>query len=515
MYQRIRLGSAGAKGSADAVVVAVFDGDRKLPRGYGALDRSLGGAVSDALKRAEVSLEAGALNAVPIKEGAKGASVGARVFVLGLGDRERFTDQVLRVGAAKVSKAAWAARAGRIRIEVTGGLDGATGAAEAGQAIGDGLAIGNFEFDRFRGAGTKPGGDGDSKPRALVVRGEVAVRKGLSLGLKVGESVALARELAATPPNVANPGYLVSECRKMARQTGLKCRVIDKKKAEQLGMRGLLAVGAAGSRPPALIELEHKPAGAKGRPIMLVGKAVTFDTGGYSMKSPAGMDGMKYDKCGGMAVIGAMHAIARLGLAMHVIGLVPTAENMVDQTAYRPGDILKMYNGVTVEVTNTDAEGRLILADALAYGCKRYQPRAVIDLATLTGGVVVALGSQCAGVFCEDGALRERLYRAADRTGELLWRLPLWREHKELLKGTHSDIVNSGGREAHPIQGAAFLSYFLDAKDAAGLPRVPWAHIDIAGVADVKDGHALYAKGPTGFGVRLLVDAVAKWSKRG
>jgi leucyl aminopeptidase len=235
-------------------------------------------------------------------------------------------------------------------------------------------------------------------------------------------------------------------------------------------MEGLLAVGRAGSTPPALICLEYRSARSKNKPVLLVGKAVTFDTGGISIKPSAGMEYMKYDKCGGMSVIGAMHAIAQLQLSINVVGLVGAAENMVGTQAYRPSDILKMYNGVTVEVTNTDAEGRLVLADALAYGCERYKPKFVIDLATLTGGVVVALGPYCAGMFCNDGSLREHLLKAGDITEERLWHLPLWHEHRKQLKGTHGDIVNSAGREAHPIQGAAFLSHFIDSDGPTTMP---------------------------------------------
>jgi leucyl aminopeptidase len=208
-----------------------------------------------------------------------------------------------------------------------------------------------------------------------------------------------------------------------------------------------------------------------------------------------------------MAVLGAMHAIAALKLPVHVVGLIVAAENMIDAGAYRVDDILTMVNGVTVEVTNTDAEGRLVLADALAYGCKRYKPAAIVDLATLTGGVVVALGEYCAGMFATDDKLADRLTEAGNATGERLWALPLWPEHRKQMKSTHADIANSAGRGAHPIQGAAFLSYFVD-------ENIPWAHLDIAGVADVsadKDFAGLYPKGPTAFGVRLLTRALETW----
>lgn len=246
---------------------------------------------------------------------------------------------------------------------------------------------------------------------------------------------------------------------------------------------------------------------------MLVGKAVTFDTGGYSIKPPSSMAGMKYDKCGGMAVLGAMQAVARLKLPIPVVGLIPTAENMIDERAYRVDDILTMTNDVTVEITNTDAEGRLILADALAYGTKTYQPRAVIDLATLTGGVVVALGLGTAGLFCNDGALRERFEQASRFTGEKLWPLPLWDEHRERMKGTHADIANSVGREGSSIQGAAFLSFFVGDDAPTRMPTIPWAHLDIAGSADARNDTPLYKKGPTGYGVRLLLRVLEQWSE--
>jgi leucyl aminopeptidase len=209
-----------------------------------------------------------------------------------------------------------------------------------------------------------------------------------------------------------------------------------------------------------------------------------------------------------------MHAAATLKLPTPVVGIIAAAENMVDSTAYRPSDIITFCNGVTAEITNTDAEGRLVLADALAYGTRTYQPAAVVDLATLTGGVIVALGSFCAGMFCEDDPLRDNLMTAAEDTGERLWRLPLWPEHRELIKSNHADIVNSGQREAHPIQGAAFLSYFVGSPQPGKLPSLPWAHLDIAGVAEAKQETPLYSRGPTGYGVRLLSRFMEIWAAR-
>jgi len=239
---------------------------------------------------------------------------------------------------------------------------------------------------------------------------------------------------------------------------------------------------------------------------LIVGKAITFDTGGISIKPAEKMGKMVFDKCGGMTVLGLMCAVARLKLPVHVVGILSSAENHISENAYRPGDILRMYNGVTVEVTNTDAEGRLVLGDALAWGIETFKPSAVIDLATLTGGVVVALGRTLAGVMSNNDELVKELSDAANLTGEKLWRLPLGPDQREQIKSDVADIVNSAGREGHPLQGGAFLSYFIPDSDKP----TPWAHLDIAGVADTDKELPYYKKGATGWGVRTLVEWVAR-----
>ena len=510
MYRNIRAAARSTRMSQNAVAVAMFTNANRLPRGYMELDKSCAGALSASLRRPEFSAASGAWTCLYPNIGP------TRLYVLGLGPAERFGHgEPLRIAAANLIRAAHLSNLKRVGLCLSAGLGDVIDPPLAGQAVGEGLAIANFEFARFKGQAVEAKDDQRKRPSGdLSVVIDPDMRHGLTRGLKIGASVNLARTLAATPPNVANPAYLVAYCRRMAREVGLKCTVINAKQAARLKMGGLLAVGAAGSTPPALICLEHgyKRKSTKGRgsrtagPIMLVGKAITFDTGGYSLKSSGSMDGMKYDKCGGTAVIGAMHGLARLGVPQHVIGLIPTAENMVDQKSYRPGDILRMVNGVNVEVTNTDAEGRLVLADALAFGCRTYKPRAIVDLATLTGGVVVALGTACAGLFCQHDKWRRHLIEAGESTGEQMWHLPLWDQHQTLLKSTHADIVNSGSREAHPIQGAAFLSHFVDDK-------IPWAHLDIAGVSDLKSPNDLFGKGPTGFGVRLIVQALETWKQ--
>ncbi len=516
MYGSVQAARAKRDGT-DAVAVALFDQTKKLPEGYAALDKRVGGALSAAVKRSELSLGKGAVTCLYPSEGVE------RLYVLGLGAKEKFTGDVVRIAGAGLIKAAWSARLSSVSPDVQPGLAEAgkrsLNAAEIGRALGEGMEIARFDFDRFKGAVSKSN-NGKDRPTKLTVHLPGELSAGFDAGVTVGHAVNTARELAATPPNVANPRYIADYCKSMSRKLGLQCTVIDAKRAKELGMGGLTAVGQAGSTPPAMIVMSYKGK-ARGRgkpadPILLVGKAITFDTGGYSLKINNGMLGMKYDKCGGMAVIGAMQAIASLKLDQPVVGIVAAAENMVDTTAFRPNDIITMVNGVTVEVTNTDAEGRLVLADALAYGCKTYKPAAVIDMATLTGGVVVALGSVCAGLFCGDAALRSHLFNAADASGERLWELPLWDEHRDMMKGLHSDIVNSGAeRGAHPIQGAAFLSYFATpGGDPKKIGELPWAHIDIAGTADAKSDTPLYAKGPTGYGVRLVTRVVEMWAKK-
>jgi len=253
-----------------------------------------------------------------------------------------------------------------------------------------------------------------------------------------------------------------------------------------------------------MIVLEHKGSGKKkSAPVLVVGKAITFDTGGISIKPAEKMGKMVFDKCGAMAVLGLMYAVTKLKLPIGVVGILSSAENHISESAYRPGDIIRMYNGVTVEVTNTDAEGRLVLGDALSWGIETYKPSAVLDLATLTGGVVVALGKTMAGVMGNSNSLFNELQAAADRAGEKIWRLPIGDDQRELMKSDFADIVNSGPREAHPLQGGAFLSYFIPQDNS-----VPWMHLDIAGVADTEKELPYYAKGATGWGVRTLVEWV-------
>ena len=403
-------------------------------------------------------------------------------------------------------------RAGIEAIHIVARTDAEDHPLEAlGRALAEGAAMSNWRIEGFEGTAAR---ERKVRPRLRLAADEKPFHAGLKAGVRIAEAVNLARTVATTPPNVCHPAWIAKQAKALAKSTpGLTCTVIDSKKAAELGMGGLVNVGKASEIPPCLVQLEWKPAvkggrtpgakSAKGRDhLVLVGKTITYDTGGYSLKISNGMKGMKYDMCGGAAVLGAMKAIADAKLPVRVTGLLPAAENMISDEGYRPDDVITMYGGTTVEVTNTDAEGRLVLGDALAYACDKLKPTAVIDLATLTGGVVVALGHFCAGMFCEDDGLRGAIECAAEGTGEKVWRLPVWDAHRDFMRSPIADIPNSNPtRAAHPIQGAAFLSSFVD-------PDVPWAHLDIAGVANV-DEHPITGAGASGWGVRLLHDLVA------
>ena len=423
-----------------------------------------------------------------------------QIMIIGAGRRSELTITTARTLGAKLVRALDRIGVPSVRIEPAASLaPDRNRRVDFGQSLGEGVAIANWRMDLFDGTATKR----DARRARLAIDSDDRdFSGGIARGLSIGASVNEARRIAATPPNVCTPDWVAAQCRALARAHGMRCSVISYAKANSLGMGGLTAVGRGSAHKPCLVSLEHRPRSlprtSRGAHLVLVGKTITYDTGGYSLKVNNGMKGMKYDKCGGAAVIGAMHAIATLKLPLRVTALLPAAENMVSDDSYRPDDIITMHNGVTVEVTNTDAEGRLVLADALSWACRTLSPTAIVDMATLTGGVVTALGKFSAGYFCTDDGLRSRVEEAAGATGEKVWQLPLWPEHREYMRAQHADIINSNpSREAHPIQGAAFLAYFVDA-------GIPWAHVDIAGVSASETPSDLCVPGPTGWGVRLL-----------
>src|SRR6478752_3677662 len=342
------------------------------------------------------------------------------------------------------------------------------------QSIIEGLSLSLYEFNKYKG---------DMNNTLIIIH-----------------AVCFARDLANSPPNFLTPEKLATSAILLEESNKIKVKILDKYQMENLGLNGIISVGKGSENPPKLIIMEYNQGISGEKPILLVGKAVTFDTGGISIKPSDKMDEMKFDKSGGCNILGIFKALSMLNIAINVVGIVPSVENMPSSSSYRPGDIIKMHNEKTVEVLNTDAEGRLILADALSYGIERYSPKYVVDFATLTGACIIALGSNTAGLMGNDDDLIQKILKSANETGEKIWQLPLFEEFYELIKSNIANIKNIGGRTGGAITAAAFLSHFVN--------DIPWAHIDIAGTAWTQDGtieKSYNPKGATGFGIRTIV----------
>jgi len=414
-----------------------------------------------------------------------------RALVVGLGDRDDFEPERARVAGAIAARTAGSVDATSMTIA---GPDSEDPKALATAAV-EGAILGSYRFDRFKSKQDDENGAKDLDQLTVIDGGGIA--EAVESARVSAEAENFARELQDLPSNVVTPSYLAGRAKAIADEhSSVTCEVLGRKEIADKKMGGLVAVSQGTAEEPQLIVLRYQ-AGGDGETLGLVGKGVTFDSGGISIKPSGGMHEMKMDMSGAAAVLEAFSAIAKLELPINILAVIPSTENMPSGTAVKPGDIITQLNGKTVEVNNTDAEGRLILADALAYSVELGADR-IVDLATLTGAVIVALGSTYAGLISNDDAFADEVEGAAGRTGELAWRLPLHPEYKELTKGTAADLTNaSSKRKASTIYAGSFLEEFVDGK--------PWVHLDIAGTAwDV--GREYTGKGPSGFGTRLLVD---------
>jgi leucyl aminopeptidase len=480
---------------ADLLALLVREGAAGKPADerLAAVDRALGGLLLRCANDEEFSGKEGQQLSLHT-HGKIGAQ---RVLVVGLGrekDAERTLEQ-LRLGASRAVKAARAAGAKTLAIAWPQG-----GAAPAEvQALAEGASLGAYVFDRYKK---------EKKPLKLARVQLLTERKpprelaaAAKLGAAVADAVCSARDLVNEPAGKITPRALAAEARRAAQEHGLECEVLGREKIRKLGMNLFLGVAQGSAEEPQLVRLSWDPPRAKGRPVALVGKAITFDSGGLSLKTAQGMEDMKVDMAGAAAVISAMTLVARLKPPFAVRGYFGTCENMPSGTAYRPGDVIVGKNGTSVEVLNTDAEGRLVLADVLAWAVEE-KPAAVVDLATLTGAILVALGPWTAGLFSNDEALAAELQSAARAAGEPVWRMPLPPEMEELIKSPIADLKNTGGRYGGSINAALFLQHFVG--------KVPWAHLDIAGPASIDKERGYNPRGGTGAGVRLL----AEWIRR-
>jgi leucyl aminopeptidase len=421
-----------------------------------------------------------------------------RALVVGLGAPDEFTPERARVAAAIAARTAATMDASTLALKGPDGDDPA-----AATAMVEGAILASYRFDRFKSKGD----DEDENPKGLeevTLIGDGGLAEAVEAARIGAEAENFARELQDLPSNVVTPSYLAGRANAIAEEhDSVTFEVLGREQIKEKGMGGLVAVSQGTAEEPQLIVLRYQGGGDE--TLGLVGKGVTFDSGGISIKPSAGMQEMKMDMSGAAAVLETVSALAKLELPIDVLAVIPSTENMPSGTAVKPGDIITQLNGKTVEVNNTDAEGRLILADALAYAVELGADR-IVDLATLTGAVVVALGSTYAGLISNDDAFATEVEESATRTGELAWRLPLHPEYKELTKGAVADLTNaSSKRKASTIYAGSFLEEFVDGK--------PWVHLDIAGTAwDV--GREYVGKGPTGYGVRLLIDLARSLSAR-
>jgi leucyl aminopeptidase len=476
----------------------------RLPARVAAVDRALGGAIEAAVRSGDFR---GRRSDTQLLYG-RGKGGPKRVLLVGLGEEARLTADGLRQAAGRALGAAAARGARHVAIALA--TSRRTPAAAAARAMAEGAVLAAHRSDSWRTRRE------DEKPPVtrttlLVERAAdlAAAREAAEAGALLAECQNVARRLSNEPPNALTPETLAREARKVASEVGLACRVLDVAEMRRRKMGALLGVGQGSQHPPRLVVLEHRPKRGRTRPtVCIVGKGITFDSGGISIKPAAGMHEMKHDMSGAAAVVGVLRAAALLDLPLHVVGVLAAAENMPGGEAYRPGDILTSMSGQTIEIQNTDAEGRLVLCDALHYARTTFEPAAMIDLATLTGACVVALGSAACGLFGNHEGLVDAVRRAGDATDERAWPMPLFDEHRDAMKSPIADLKNvSGSRDAGSSTAAAFLSRFVG--------EVPWVHLDIAGTAYTSKTGPYQPFGATGFGVRLLVQVLQEWPRLG
>ena len=426
-----------------------------------------------------------------------------RVMLVGMGERPGL--EQVRVAAATAAQKAREADARRLALSLPWTLLAGVSVPRVVEESASSALMALYSFGKYKSEQKEAPSRFDVVlPPGLLSEKEAA--EAVRRGEIIAGAVNYARDLANTPASDMNPEKFEEEARRLAEDLGFKLRVFRRRELEELGMGGILGVGRGSSVEPRLLVIEYWGAGANSKPVALVGKGVTFDAGGLQIKAHEGMSEMKYDKSGAAAVMGIVRAAAELGLRVNLVALIPLVENLPSGSSYKPGDVLRMYNGTTVEISHTDAEGRLIMADALAYAANEYDPQAIVDLATLTGAIVVALGPHATGLFSNNEELAKAFEEAAEVTGEKVWRMPLWPEYHEMLKSEIADVKNTGGRWGGAITAAAFLSRFVGDK--------PWVHLDIAGTAwtSQRSGQRkpYNPQGATGVGVRLVLEYLRK-----
>lgn len=487
-----------SEANVEALAVIVFKDEKSSSPQVMALDALTGGHISDAIKSEEFKGEVGETSLFRLKPVGKVRA--SRILLVGVGDRADYKLSGVCVASGTATRYLRKCKAQSFAF-----LPRFEGKAEdIAQYSVQGAVTSQFELDKYK---TKDKKDKLVSKIVVCIEGAKSadLKKGLARGQAIGDSMNFTRDLANEPPNILTPTEMANRAQKMAKETGLKCEILDEDKMMKLGMGSLMSVSIGSDQPAKFIVLRYTPeksTGKKGELLALVGKGITFDTGGISIKPAEGMDAMKYDMSGGATVIGTMRAIALLKPTIPVLGIVAAVENMPDGKASRPSDVVTASNGKTIEILNTDAEGRLVLADAVAYAEKQGATR-IVDMATLTGAVIVALGDQNTGIMGNDQELVDEIIAIGRETGEGFWQLPLSEEYSKQIKSDIADIKNIGPRgKAGTIMGAVFIQEFID--------KAKWAHLDIAGTAWFDSVRPHQAKGPTGVAIQTLITLVER-----
>jgi len=434
---------------------------------------------------------------------AKGQHGPRRILMVGLG-KEELNRELFREAGGQIAAVVSKHNISKIMVVVPEEIPFAKD--ELAECLTEGLVLGSYCFEKYKTKNEPDESHGELKEVSFFAGDDKAVRKGMKQGEIAARAATIARDMANEPASHWTPAHFAAYGKELADKFGMACKVLSAEQMKKLGMGGIIGVNQGSDQPPKMVILEYKTA-PKAKTLLLVGKGLTFDSGGISLKPSGGMEEMKYDMCGGAAVLATMQAVAEAKLkGVNVVAIVPATENLPGPSAIKPGDLINQYGGKTVEVINTDAEGRLILADALAYGIKKFKPDMVVDVATLTGAVIVGLGHHRTGMLGNNDELCDQLSAAGDHAGELLWRLPLDKEYTKQLKSDIADLKNVGKRDGGTITAAAFLKEFVG--------DTPWAHLDIAGTAWNFTKKSYVPKGPSGIAVRTLFELVRRVGKK-
>ncbi len=479
--------------TTEALVLTHCEGEALSKQDAAVLDKAFGGALRELLQSKEFEGKAGEV----VLFHTQGKVPAKRIVFVGLGKKKNVGLDQIRQAMGHAAKRVRQAKAGSFTVALPSTTPRGASLVDVAQVMAEGAILGSYQFNVYR-SDAPTGKDVEAMSVLAPQKSQLRqLTEGIRRGVAMAEATVFVRDLCNHPSNVMTPTKIASESKAIAKETGVSLKVLEQKEMEELGMGALLGVAKGSHEPPKFIILQYHGSKKKDdRPVVLVGKTITFDTGGISLKPAESMEHMKADMTGGAEVLATMRAAARLKLPLNLISILPAAENMPGGRAMRPGDVVKTLSGKTVEVQNTDAEGRLILADGLAYAT-RFKPAALIDIATLTGACVVALGQFAIGMFGTDAKLKESVRKAGLRAGERVWEMPLWDEYFEQLRSDVADMRNIGGRGGGMITAALFLSKFVG--------DCPWVHLDIASTDWSERERAYIPKGPTAIGTRLLI----------